>query len=414
MIGKRVGILGGGQLARMLVEAALRLGLRPLVLAGAADEPAAQLCPAAVLGTWHDVPVMRRLFRQVECVTFENEFVPCETADEAARGTAVQFLPGLGAIFGLQDKIRQKEILARLGIPSAEYLTLPKEARKPAGRAAWLDEVARRFGEEYVLKWAQLGYDGKGTHLAEPGPAGRAAAEAFAADAVKRGVPLFAERRVRYRREVAMVAAYSIDGELATWPLVISRNRAGICRWVMGPATRLGVDPKLQSQAQGFARLLAVDLKLYGVFAIEMFETEDGRLLVNELAPRVHNTGHYTQDAAATSQFENHWRALLGLGLGDTRCDSAFVMLNLLGPAGAPGPAPDHERRSFPKLPGEAHLHWYGKTELRPGRKLGHVNATLADPARCEGLLRELEGWESALWSRLGVSDKTEPRRPRA
>lgn len=384
IVGRRVGILGGGQLARMLIEAAHRLGLHPVVLAGGNSDPAAQVCPSAVFGDpadlYGDPVVLRRFFSQVSEVAFENEFVPCEALEIAAKGTGVRFVPRLGTLFQLQDKIRQKEILTRLGIPTSPYEVLGRETKA----ADWAYEVLERFGGEGVFKWAQLGYDGKGTWISGKGKSDSDASR-FCEDAARRGVPLYIEKKVNFRRELAMVASYSVTGEFVSYPLVISLQENGICREVIGPATALGVDSALEEKARGYAHKLAEALSLHGTFAIELFETEEGELWVNELAPRVHNTGHYSQDACVTSQFENHWRAILGLPLGATTCAPAFAMLNLLGP-----------REELSALSAEkllaphAHLHWYGKKELRAGRKLGHLNGVTDSPAKVPDLLEEL------------------------
>ena len=269
VLGTQVGILGGGQLARMLAESAFRLGLSPRVLAASAQDPAAQLCPDSIYGHWDDPVVLRRLFSQVDLVIFENEFIPCEEIEIAARGLSVRFAPSLESVFQLQDKLRQKEILSRLGIPSAPYEVLPR-GEAPA---RWLEWVSERFGGEYVLKWAQLGYDGKGTWISPaPGQPEKTSALDFCAAAVKKRVPLYAEAKVAFRRELAVVACHSVTGDFVAYPLVVSRQSSGICRSVVGPATALGVRPELEKLAHAYARKLADGLPLHGSFALEMFE----------------------------------------------------------------------------------------------------------------------------------------------
>ena len=391
-IGTRVGILGGGQLARMLVEAAYRLGLRPLVLAGSLRDPAAQLCPDAVLGTWDDPVVSRRFLAQVEVVAFENEFVSCEKLKEVAgefpESRRPRFSPLLGSIFQLQDKLRQKEILSGLQIPSAPFLVY-----EPGGDLkVWVSSLIERFKGQFVLKWAQLGYDGKGIWISSGNlSTDLAAAVEFSEAALKRGVPLFAEQKIFFKRELALIGCYSITGEFKAYPLVISDQKSGICRLVQGPATALGVSQELERLATQYAQRIAETLPLHGCFALELFETEQGELWVNELAPRVHNTGHYTLDAADTSQFENHWRALLGIPLGETRTAPAFAMLNLLGHE-----ASTEKPKRIPlfKLPSRIHLHWYGKSELRVGRKLGHLNGLADQPRDLPALIKTLEECE--------------------
>jgi 5-(carboxyamino)imidazole ribonucleotide synthase len=377
-----VGIIGGGQLARMLAESAHRLGLHPIVLAASSDDPAARLAPDALYGSWQDPVVLRRFFLQAPLVAFENEFVPCEALEQASAGLGTRFLPELGTLFQLQDKIRQKEILYRLGIPTSPYEVLPRDARPDE----WVRAMYARFEGAVVFKWAQLGYDGKGTCITDHADE----AARFCAEAAARGMRVFVERRVAFRRELAVVACHSTSGEFAAYPLVISQQANGICRLVSGPATALGVEGRLEPVAHGYARKLAEALPIHGTFAVELFETPEGELWVNELAPRVHNTGHYTQDAAATSQFENHWRAVLGLPLGDVATAPGFAMLNLLGPGEPP--------RLLPPLSSRVHLHWYGKRESRPGRKLGHLNGRAGSAAEVKGLVRELEACER-IWN---------------
>ncbi len=395
IIGKRVGILGGGQLAQMLVEAAHRLGLRPKVFAGSATDPAALLCPETFVGDSRDPGALREFFSQVELVIFENEFISCELVKRASKGLSLSFAPSLDTLFELQDKIRQKRILDRLSIPTAPY----EIHANAEGAEDWVRRMLARFRGECVLKWAQLGYDGKGTWIA--GVSGdEASAVDFCKQALSRKIPLLAEAKIRFKRELALVASFSTTGEVAPYPLVETRQKSGICHWVKGPATALGVDPALEEKAHSFAAAIARDLELHGTFAIEMFETEQGEIWVNELAPRVHNSGHYTQDASATSQFENHWRGVLGMRLGSTRSAPGFAMLNLLGTAESTEPA-----SLAVELDRRTHLHWYGKTELRPGRKLGHLNGRAESPDEIDELMEELQKFERC-WARSRKSDE--------
>lgn len=389
-----LGIMGGGQLARMLAESASRLGLPVIPLAGHSAEPAAKICPQTIYGSFQDPVTVQRFLSQVTHVIFENEFVPCELIAQCAeqvrtqgyaQGHEVEFLPKLETLFQLQDKIRQKEILKGLGIPSAPYEVMPR-----GSGLEWAQVMLGRWPEGCVFKWAQQGYDGKGTFIASPrseDPAGRL--KTFFEQAVQKRVPLYAEQRVRFKRELAVVASLSTAGEFKAYPLVVSEQRAGICRRVQGPATTaLGVDPALEQLAHQYARKLSLALALYGTFALEFFETEKGELWVNEIAPRVHNTGHYTQDASRTSQFENHLRGVLGLPLGATESAPAFAMLNLLGPEGA---QVDGELAEIPPIPARLHWHWYAKRELRPGRKLGHINAVAEKASELPEILEELD-----------------------
>ncbi len=393
---KNVGILGGGQLARMLAEAARNLGLTPWVLTGSQGDPAGQVGARLEKGDWKSAQDLQKFLPLVDLVAFESEFVPVETLRAALEEVSrrPQVLPGLDLMARLADKLEQKKILQDLGIDSAGHLAL----ESGADPGAWMEEVKRRFPGGWVLKWARLGYDGKGTWIsggARPGDEME-----FCRRALERGVGLFAERKVDFRRELAVVGFAGAGGRApGHFPLVVSRQTDGICHWVFGPATALGVDEGLQRKAAGYVEKLAKGLGLPGCFAVEMFETEGGGLLVNELAPRVHNTGHYSLDACATSQFENHWRGLLDLDFGAVAPAPFFGMLNLVAPPRArvadPAPVP-------PEPPRGGRLYWYGKRECRPGRKMGHVNFTARSLEEFEGLRRSFEDYD-ARWRRLCV-----------
>ena len=390
-LGYKVGILGGGQLAAMLAEAALRLGLRPVVLAKGPLDPAARLVKDALYGSYEDLDLLKRFLGEVELVAFENEFIPSELLHKA-RHAKTYFMPELETLRRLQDKISQKRALQSINVPTAPMLVLPEGGRvRP-----WLDEVDREYGSRFVLKWSRTGYDGKGVFLAnDPVPLSsrRELLDKFCQASLERGGTVFAEPYVPFVRELALVACQSTNGEFKAYPLVVIEQPGGVCRWVKGPASALGVDPKLEREAFAYAKKISDGFQLQGTFAVELFELKDGGLWVNEISPRVHNSGHFTQDAAVTSQFENHWRALLGLPLGEMSTHPAFAMLNVLGPANA---AQKHGWK-LPPITARLHLHWYGKADLLPGRKLGHINGHVRKIEEFAELIEEMErceqGW---------------------
>lgn len=358
-----VGILGGGQLARMLAEAARPLGLNPLVFSEDKN------CPAAEIGVeiFND---LSSFLTRCPVVTFENEFVDCGKLHEHEKESL--FFPSIQAIETLQDKFRQKQILKKVSVPHSPFKIFSKQGDLPNQILSAQLQIG-----DLVLKWSRLGYDGKGvlTDMSK-------AAE-FCANAWSKGSEIFAERKIDFVRELAVIACVSKTGDSFVYPLVISEQENGICRRVLGPATSLGVSAELQSQAEQAALTIAKETGLTGCFGIEFFETRDGKLLVNEIAPRVHNTGHYTQNAFPASQFENHWRAILGMPLNKSKAGAKyFSMLNLLGvkegPSAAPAPGP------------HSHVHWYGKRESRPGRKMGHLNGTAQSEAELKLVLDEL------------------------
>jgi 5-(carboxyamino)imidazole ribonucleotide synthase len=391
-----VGIIGGGQLARMLFEAAARLGVDARVLAASSDDPAAQLNPSAVLGGLSDRVALRRFLAQVSIVLFESEFADVALLEEILEELRVaglpvpRFVPGLEVIRTLQDKVSQKQLLGELGIPSAPFLVFDGNR---AQLRAWIAEVNRTFSGQAVFKWARLGYDGKGTLI---GPRPEREIEEFCAEALAKRVPLFAEKKISFTRELAIVSACGASerrSEFVAYPLVISEQRAGICRLVFGPAGRFGIPGALERQATEWARRIAERLELVGVHAIELFMEGEGsvaRLWVNELAPRVHNSGHYTQDACHASQFENHVRAALELGLGEVRPAPLWMMRNLIASA-TPETELGARQGQPPWIGGLGRLHWYGKLEARPGRKMGHLNGRAETQAEFEELKSELE-----------------------
>ena len=392
----RIGILGGGQLAQMLGESAYELQVETALYTSDTEAPAIQACDESFIGPFKEKP-LKAFFEQVPVVAFENEFLDCQLLERAAQGTGVRFLPPLSSIEILQDKLRQKELLVHLEIPTAPFV--PLASQDPVEKQ--IEQAVATLGPRIVFKWARQGYDGHGVFLADFAPTdGRAPTtaallEPFLARAAERQIPVYAEKRVEFRRELAIVSVLGLNGVLGAknvagrangdfvhYPLVITEQNHGICSMVVGPATSLGVEPQLEQEARRSAEQLARAVGLVGAFAIEFFEDASGTLLVNEIAPRVHNSGHYSQDAARASQFENHVRAVAGLELVEPETRPVFAMLNLIGPHGVtcrPSELP-------PDPPEGLVLHWYGKSEIRPRRKVGHVNAAGDSPNEISGL----------------------------
>ena len=319
-----VACVGGGQLGRMLGLAGLPLGLRFRFLDPSPDAPAGAV-GELVVGSFDDPAALARLANGADVVTYEFENVPVD----AARGLAP--LPPPRALELGQDRLVEKELFRRLGIPTPRFGSLA-ETGLPA-----------------LVKSRRLGYDGKGQRRVD------------AAGEIDEGE--LAEEMLSFDRELSILAVRGLGGETRFWPIVENVHRDGILRLSRAPA-----ENPPQAEAEELAMRLLDDLGYVGVLALELFEV-DGRLLANEYAPRVHNTGHWTIDGAVTSQFENHLRAIAGLPLGGTDALARSVMVNLIG--GAPAPA------AVLRLPG-AHLHLYGK-EPRPGRKVGHVTLVGAD-----------------------------------
>jgi 5-(carboxyamino)imidazole ribonucleotide synthase len=248
-----------------------------------------------------------------------------------------------------------------------------------------------------VVKWSKFGYDGRGVSLVTDETSLRTA-KASCKVAQARGIQLYAEAKVSFVRELAIIGCHSTNGDFANYPLVISEQEHGVCRRVKGPATSLGVNARFETLAVQYAEKLAKALPLYGAFGVELFETSEGDLWVNEIAPRVHNTGHYTQDACTSDQFENHLRALTGQMLGSTNTRPFFAMLNLLGPQGLQGRF-EGGLKALPAPSPEIALHWYSKDELFPGRKLGHLNCVAENREQLTSRIALMDNYE-AQWTR--------------
>jgi phosphoribosylaminoimidazole carboxylase PurK protein len=361
---KRWGIIGDGQLARMLALNAYTLGIRPVVLTGDSSSPAGQVTPLIVRGHVDNREDLHALLSQVEGAIIESEFVDCEALEST--GLSEKVFPKVGTIRILQNKYEQKRLLNSLGIQSSQFFDLTG-----ADLLQQVQSLTNNFTRPLVLKFATFGYDGKGVLLLRGrGFADREQTVDFLTTAAKRRIQVFAEDLVDFEKELAMIAVRRADGISKTWPLVVSEQRQGICERITGPATSLGIDSSLETKAQLACEKIGANLGIIGVYAIEFFLTSSGELLVNEIAPRVHNSGHYTQNAGCTSQFENHWRAVLGMSLGSTETVPFFAMQNLLGPS----EVISKECAQAPTGSELLHVHWYGKRGISPGRKLGHLN----------------------------------------
>ena len=361
-----VGVVGGGQLARMTQSPAIALGIRLRVLAESVTASAAQVVPDAPVGDHRDRAAVTAFAQGCDVLTFDHEHVPTELLRELeAAGVAVR--PGSAALVHAQDKAAMRERLAALGVPCPRW----RLVREVAELAAFGDEV----GWPVVLKTPRGGYDGKGVLLVDDGAqAADWLARAHHPDA-EHAAALLAEERVPFRRELAALVARSPSGQAAAWPVVETVQVDGVCREVIAPAPDLS--PGLAAEITRTALRIAGELGVVGVLAVELFEVADAdggrRVLVNELAMRPHNSGHWTIDGAVTSQFEQHLRAVLDLPLGDPRpCSPWSVMVNVLG-----GDYPELYRSYLHVMardPG-VKVHLYGK-QVRKGRKIGHVTVS--------------------------------------
>jgi len=373
-------MVGGGQLARMTHQAAIALGQTLRVLATAADEPAAQVTPDVVIGSHTDVEDLRRVAAGADVLTFDHEHVPTELLDKLV-AEGVNVAPPPQALVHAQDKLAMRRRLEALGAPVPRHAGIQSVDE--------LDAFARRLDASkdtpIVVKAVRGGYDGRGVQMARDPAHAREIAGAYLAD----GVPVLAEERLELRRELSALVARSPFGQGAAWPVVETVQQNGICVQVIAPAPEL--PDELAAATQQLALRLAAELGVVGVFAVELFETTDGRLLVNELAMRPHNSGHWTMDGARTSQFEQHLRAVLDYPLGDTDATAPVtVMANVLGAVQQPTITVDERlHHLFARMP-DARVHLYGKAE-RSGRKVGHINFLGMDMADLAALRERAE-----------------------
>ena len=365
-----IGILGGGQLGYMLALAGYPLGLHFRFFDPSPEAPVGRIA-SRVTADFSDEAALEKFANGLELVTYEFENVPVEAVRFLAERAPV--LPSAKALEVAQDRISEKTLFQELGIPTTEFEPV-------AGRDA-LDAAVKKIGLPAILKTCRMGYDGKGQwHLRTADDVSRAKSELPAAQTGSNGIPYILEKFVPFTRELSVIAVRARTGETAVYPLVENHHRGGILRLSLAPAPHL--DAAIQRSAEQAARAVFDELQYVGVLAIEFFE-QNGKLLANEMAPRVHNSGHWTIEGALTSQFENHLRAVVGLPLGSTLAIGSSAMLNLIGET------PDSAEVLAVR---DAHLHLYGKSP-RAGRKLGHVTLRASSSEQLASRLTELSSF---------------------
>ncbi|RUO99783.1 5-(carboxyamino)imidazole ribonucleotide synthase [Hyphomicrobium sp.] len=356
--GSTIGILGGGQLGRMLALAAARLGLRSHIYAPDADSPAFEVAAAHTIAAYEDEEQLARFAAAIDVATYEFENIPVATVEFLSARVPVR--PGAKALACAQDRMNEKTLARALGAMTADFVAIDG-----------LDDLAKALDSGFaipaVLKTRRFGYDGKGqAKILKRG-------DAEAAWTAMRGQPSILESFVNFRAEVSVVAARAVDGTFRAFDVTENEHRNHILHRSVAPAA---VAPDVASEAIAIAQKIAENLDYVGVFAIEFFLVPDNgrdRLFVNEMAPRVHNSGHWTMDGALTSQFEQHIRAVAGWPLGSSAQKAGGAeMINLIG----------DDILAWEKIAAEpgAFFHHYGKKEARPGRKMGHVNRLLSKP----------------------------------
>ncbi|MDT0156735.1 5-(carboxyamino)imidazole ribonucleotide synthase [Microbacterium sp. ARD32] len=355
----RVGVIGGGQLARMMIAPAVELGIELRVLAE--DQGMSAQLAATAVGDYRDLETVREFVRDVDVVTFDHEHVPQEVL-RALVAEGVQVHPGPDALQFAQDKLVMRARLAELGVPQPDWAAVHD--------ADELQRFIDDHGGGAVVKTPRGGYDGKGVRVVR---AGDEASDWFAA--LAEGDALLVEELVAFTRELAQQVARRPSGEIVAYPVVETVQRDGVCAEVIAPAP--GAGARLTELTERIGRTIAEGVGVTGMLAVELFETDDERVLVNELAMRPHNSGHWSQDGSVTGQFEQHLRAVADLPLGRTEQRAQWsVMINILG-GPAEGALEDRFARAMTAHP-EAKIHTYGKAP-RPGRKVGHVNVAGSD-----------------------------------
>ena len=350
--GSTIGVMGGGQLGRMFAIAARRMGYRVHVFSPEEDGPAAQLADRSTVADYKDESAVKGFAREVDLITFEFENIPVQTAEWCAHECEVR--PTGSILHIAQNRLREKNFLAAAGIPLAPFRGV-RSARE-------LAHAVEQIGRPAILKTAAFGYDGKGQQTITARDDFEEIWGASSAD------ELVLEGAVDFESEVSVLVARGPGGAIATFPLCENIHRNHILDITVVPAR---VEDRVEGVAADLARAIAEELQLVGLLAVEMFLKPNGDLLVNELAPRPHNSGHWTIDACATSQFEQHVRAVCGLPLGKTEILRPAAMANLLGDVWQGGEPKWSQALEIPGV----HLHLYGKREPRPRRKMGHLTA---------------------------------------
>jgi len=346
--GSTIGILGGGQLGRMLSQAASRLGFNVVILDPEENSPAGRVSQGQIVAAYDDPTALTVLGRVAQAVTFEFENVPASSVATLAESGAL-VAPGPRALAVAQDRVEEKTFLNGVGATTVDFAAVDSLDDLLAG--------LERLGTPALLKTRRDGYDGKGQVWVR---SAREAADAWHAIGER---PAILEAKAAFTRELSIIAARGRDGAVAVYPLGENIHKGGVLKTTLAPAA---VDAKTEKRAKAIAAAVLNGLDYVGVLGVELFDLGNGRLLVNEIAPRVHNTGHWTQDGCVCDQFEQHIRAIAGWPLGPTTAHFRVEMTNLLGD--------EVEQWTKASARADVRIHLYGKAEARPGRKMGHLN----------------------------------------
>ncbi|MEM8503649.1 MAG: 5-(carboxyamino)imidazole ribonucleotide synthase [Cyanobacteria bacterium P01_D01_bin.1] len=376
----RVGVIGGGQLAWMMAAGAEALGIKLHIQTPSYEDPAVKIAETTLIGAVDDATVTAQLAEACDVITFENEFIDLPALRQLESNGTV-FAPSLDALSPLLDKYDQRLYCDRLNLPSPPFTTLESKVDLPS-----LARKVASIGLPLALKTRRHGYDGQGTFILETPSAVEATWQKLGYQ------PVLLEAFVEFEKELAVMVARSPAGEVAVYPVVETEQVDQVCRRVIAPAR---VELEIVKQVSAIATTLTNALEFVGILGIELFLSTVGKVTINEIAPRTHNSGHYTLDACATSQFEQQLRAVSGRPLGSTELTRpGAVMVNLLGTQAAD----DYidKRNALAEIP-NAHVYWYGKAQSRPGRKMGHVTIFTDSPNDDAAIAKTIQTVEN-LW----------------
>lgn len=369
--GATIGLLGGGQLGRMIALSGRAMGYRFVTMDPTPDSPSGQVSDQQIVASFDDIEGAKQLARLSDVITYEFENVDAGVAEVLETNS---FVPQGSRLLRItQHRIREKTTIASLGIPVAPF--------RQVQSLADVQEAAAEFGLPVVMKTATGGYDGKGQFVIRAESEMEQAYQTLS----QAGTELIVEKFVRFQMELSVIAARNLAGEVATFPVAQNIHIENILHLSLVPAP---IQPEIAERARQIAEELARKLEVVGLIAVEMFLTEEGELYVNELAPRPHNSGHYTMDACVTSQFEQQVRCICNLPLGSTKLLSPVVMVNILG---------EHLNaimEQVDKLPATSKLHLYGKKEAQAKRKMGHLNVLGESVEEALELIRNLGIWK--------------------
>ncbi len=374
------GILGDGQLGLFLTQAAQHFGHKVYLWPPESQGPAAAFAdkPDQIAASFD------RFADGCEYLAIENELQALGLSQQLSAVNQAKLRPSLDVLKVLADKGRQKELLVDLKIPTARFERYEGTAEDCE---AWLLRQSQNFPRGFVLKWTRGGYDGRGVRICRQlKPALQSELKHFVEAALSQDSGVYAEELIPYQSEMALVATRSLAGEFCLYPTVVTEQQQGVCHLVRGPASAWGLTAACEREAARIGTTLALAVDLVGTFAVEFFVTREGELLVNEIAPRVHNSGHFSLDVSVCSQFDNHWRALAGIKLGSSASSPFFAMINILGPEDFVGAV-----KAFTFASPLARVYWYGKKEMRPGRKMGHINLWGERREDVEALLTQIQ-----------------------